>query len=344
MTKKRIEYIDYIKCFAIFLVVWGHAIQNISNDESFWTNPIHIFICSFHMPIFMLLSGFFFKNDNSSTFIPTILRKSRQLLLPTLSWSIILLIINIINNENEINSIISLFKTLLYYFFTKYWFLRSIFLCFLIAYISIRIFRNEIIAFFISFLIVLLLPDNFRLALDKYMYPFFWIGYFMNKYLDLILLKEKIILIISITLFILLLSTWKTEYYIYKSGMSFYKIDGCRLYFENSVSILLRTINRYIIGIAGSITFFIILKKTFNPRFEFISKIGQKTLGIYIIHLLFQGLIIKLSLGNNMPMIFVSCIISPAVALIEILLILPIINVIQKNQVLNLLLFGVKTN
>ncbi|MDD8037541.1 MAG: acyltransferase family protein, partial [Thomasclavelia ramosa] len=61
----RIEYIDFIKGFTIFLVVWGHAIQNISQNGSFWNNPMHIFICSFHMPIFMLLSGFFFKNEIS---------------------------------------------------------------------------------------------------------------------------------------------------------------------------------------------------------------------------------------------------------------------------------------
>lgn len=46
----RITYIDLIKGFAIFLVVWGH-IDTIQ--------PIKSVIYSFHMPLFFILSGFF---------------------------------------------------------------------------------------------------------------------------------------------------------------------------------------------------------------------------------------------------------------------------------------------
>ena len=61
---KRIEYIDFIKGICIFIVVWGHSIQNMGDGNDFWTNPVHEFICSFHMPIFMLVSGFFFSKSN----------------------------------------------------------------------------------------------------------------------------------------------------------------------------------------------------------------------------------------------------------------------------------------
>lgn len=41
---KRIEYIDFIKGICIFIVVWGHSIQNMGDGNDFWTNPVHEFL------------------------------------------------------------------------------------------------------------------------------------------------------------------------------------------------------------------------------------------------------------------------------------------------------------
>jgi len=48
---KRLEYIDFIKGFGIFLVVLGHA-----------TLPRSPYIYSFHVPLFFFISGHFFKD------------------------------------------------------------------------------------------------------------------------------------------------------------------------------------------------------------------------------------------------------------------------------------------
>lgn len=51
LTMKRIDYIDRMKGFAIFLVVMGHlSFSGISTVMSPW-------ISSFHMSLFMFLSG-----------------------------------------------------------------------------------------------------------------------------------------------------------------------------------------------------------------------------------------------------------------------------------------------
>ena len=57
---KRIDWIDFLKAFAIFLVVWGHIIQ--SNFPNL--NTINGFILAFHMPLFAILSGLFFNADS----------------------------------------------------------------------------------------------------------------------------------------------------------------------------------------------------------------------------------------------------------------------------------------
>ena len=46
---KRLNYLDFVKGFAILLVVLGH-IYDISN-------PIKIWLYSFHMPLFFIISG-----------------------------------------------------------------------------------------------------------------------------------------------------------------------------------------------------------------------------------------------------------------------------------------------
>ena len=50
----RIQYIDRLKGLAILLVVIGHLMAFCTGGEY---NPIYEIICSFHMPLFMFLSG-----------------------------------------------------------------------------------------------------------------------------------------------------------------------------------------------------------------------------------------------------------------------------------------------
>lgn len=50
----RIDYIDILRGFAIFLVTLGHIIEKSGYKES----PLFTFIYSFHMPLFFCISGF----------------------------------------------------------------------------------------------------------------------------------------------------------------------------------------------------------------------------------------------------------------------------------------------
>ena len=93
IKNKRIEYIDFIKGICIFIVVWGHTIQNMGDGDEFWLNPVHQFICSFHMPIFMLVSGFFFSNSIGKPLTSNIIRRFKQLIIPCFGWSLVLVAI-----------------------------------------------------------------------------------------------------------------------------------------------------------------------------------------------------------------------------------------------------------
>ncbi len=91
MVRSRLEWMDVLKLYAIFLVLWGHSIQYFLSSE-YYDEPVFRFIYSFHMPLFMTISGFFGAKLTTRKFTDVLIRKSRQLLLPVFSFSLIMCI------------------------------------------------------------------------------------------------------------------------------------------------------------------------------------------------------------------------------------------------------------
>lgn len=93
---KRLNYIDSLKGFAIFLVVMGHVIawQFADHEQTIHGGLPQValwwhFIYAFHMPLFMFLSGFLFPRifvcaKDISVFL---LRKVQTLILPLITFS-----------------------------------------------------------------------------------------------------------------------------------------------------------------------------------------------------------------------------------------------------------------
>ena len=79
----RIDYIDQLKGFAIILVVMGHIAEKSMNIT---TTPFNEFYGSFHMPLFMFLSGIFayknFKDWNVCEIMNFLKNKVTRILFP----------------------------------------------------------------------------------------------------------------------------------------------------------------------------------------------------------------------------------------------------------------------
>lgn len=87
---KRILYIDSLRGFGILLVVLGHILPNLFTDIEPYPNT-NIWINSFHMPLFFVISGYFIYNQKDYTInytITQIYKKTIQLLLPYLTMSL----------------------------------------------------------------------------------------------------------------------------------------------------------------------------------------------------------------------------------------------------------------
>lgn len=87
--------IDYLKALAILLVVVGHCVQTGSGTDFFvkglyYDNIVYKLIYSFHMPLFMLISGYLFSvSAGRAEFKAVLVKKLRTLLLPLLAWTLV---------------------------------------------------------------------------------------------------------------------------------------------------------------------------------------------------------------------------------------------------------------
>lgn len=101
---KRIEYIDGLRGFAIFLMVVGHVIPNLYLNKQIILPNLQTWIYAFHMPLFFTISGYFIYRDSKITAkeaMNQIYKKFLQLLLPAFVMS---LLYSIIWNTNFSNN------------------------------------------------------------------------------------------------------------------------------------------------------------------------------------------------------------------------------------------------
>lgn len=90
-NKERLDYFDIAKGIAIILVVLGHIIPP--------TNSISIWLYSFHIPLFFIIAGSLinYKKETENNIKRIIKKKTRSLLIPYVSFSIIYILYSFFN-------------------------------------------------------------------------------------------------------------------------------------------------------------------------------------------------------------------------------------------------------
>ena len=96
-AKKRVMFVDVAKGITIFLVIVGHVVE---------PGIVRNIIFSFHMPLFLITSGFFHKDR---TFKEELKNVFLRLLLPTL---VVLFVVNVISGLNTMDLPASLLHAL----------------------------------------------------------------------------------------------------------------------------------------------------------------------------------------------------------------------------------------
>lgn len=88
IVNKRIDYLDYLKGIGIFLVVVGHT------GNSFWG-----WIYSFHMGLFMWISGYLLASRQVVSLKKFVLKKIKTILLPFVGFWSVSVIIQMYNSQ-----------------------------------------------------------------------------------------------------------------------------------------------------------------------------------------------------------------------------------------------------
>jgi len=97
-SKKRIVYLDMAKGIGIVLMIAGHLIGSLQSiDNKAYFSPAYQFIASFHMPLFFLISGILLwvTKEEEKELSRIVRRKSKTLLLPYGTFSLIYFVINV---------------------------------------------------------------------------------------------------------------------------------------------------------------------------------------------------------------------------------------------------------
>lgn len=163
--KNEMIWLSVLQGFAIFLVVLGHVIHGNAIFE--WQNSLNRIIYSFHMPLFMCISGYLFHKtqiQKNKPFTSMLKNKAIRLLIPYFVLIFFCLVLKVIfaeymrrKSEFSINQLLdafvwfsnnplsemwfinALFGLMLlypvYFFFNKNkWFTFLLFICFLILH------------------------------------------------------------------------------------------------------------------------------------------------------------------------------------------------------------------
>ncbi len=217
----RIAMIDFVRGIAILLVLWGHAIQySYAGSRDFFDNDVYKAIYSFHMPLFMLLSGYvFYLAANKRSLKELIVRRVKALMQPIILCGVIYYYLSL-----DIKKIVN---GNIYVFFSgswlsslgDYWFLWSVLCSSLVVGMVYKSFdkrSDRCIFLLFGVVFVAMFPNAVN---NVYMYPYFIIGFGYAKYKDSLGCLSRIKYLFFI-LFALLLCFYRKEHLIYISGMS----------------------------------------------------------------------------------------------------------------------------
>ena len=290
MEKKRLVWADSLKGWLIILVVLGHAIQNtlgVECDNDHLWNIIY----SFHMPAFMAISGFLAYRPNAQwggqNLISLLYRRFRQLIIPFVIWTLLLLLIG---GKFSLENI----GIYLLYPDKGLWFLWVLF--FITVFFnfgnwlseSIHSKQEYVIAVFCLLFAGSMVAYEIRVLGFQFLAYYFIIyslGYFLNKYFDKVISKNTFVILLLVVCWGILAWFWKMHEL--PLWLQFIPLPASLM--QYAYRFITAALAIYVL-LAASPSF---LNSTNKWNAPFIN-LGGISLGIYTVHYIFIGRIVSL--------------------------------------------------
>lgn len=226
---QRILYWDVIKCFAIFTVVWGHCIEFLQPDTSKgWSDPVAARIMSFHMPLFMTVSGYFARSVFKACVWETIAKKGRQLLLPSVSLYFLIGMCLIFLRHKEFWQGLT---SLLGYCIVSFWFLKALFIYYVLTCAGIHLWRRNAVYVVVPIILGVFLPVEWLdYAHSISMYPYFVIGLLLYRHETWFFSHQKAIFVITTLIYLFLTNLYPTQEYDMYTHLFAWDMTTLKLY------------------------------------------------------------------------------------------------------------------
>jgi fucose 4-O-acetylase-like acetyltransferase len=278
---------DSLKGGAILLVVVGHVIQVIHGSTvKCLENELYIAIYSFHMPIFVLVSGYFAsKSLECRNFQAFCWRRAQRLLVPFFTWAVILYFQHKLHDGEYLKALMSplaAYKSIIAPIHGL-WFLWALFWVSVIAAAFSISRRNTIVVG------LLVCGVSFAIGNDQYfglrfilwLLPFFVLGYWVKRLrLSIKPWKIPVAIILFGSAWVMLLPYYSNRHFIYTTGM----IDrGVGIDFVGLAY-------RYVLAFLGCGTFWGVMgivDRYGGVLGRFFVYLGGRSIQIYAIHFFF---------------------------------------------------------
>lgn len=283
----RNQLLDATKGVAIILVILGHAVQQCSGLDNHTALNLWIerFILSFHMPLFMLVSGYLFYFSLRRHSEKDILRnRFKMFVIPIVTMSLF----HHITPRLVHFDLGNFFMEFPYSLFNSLWFFWAMLIVTLFMCLVHRWLNDSIWGYVAVVSVTLLLPDAYPLRAYVHLLPVFALAYLFAKYKNNSsggeshsLVSVIVILTVVASMFFLLLPYFRYDNMIYFSR---YSLLG-------SIDILTdikRDVFRFGIGVLGSLMILLSLHLVISMQLisrkvlAGLTHVGSMTFGIYI--------------------------------------------------------------
>ena len=221
---------------------------------------------------------------------------------------------------------------------TSYWFLKAVFICYVIAWIGFNSKLWSPIWVIFSVLLIQLFP-HFNMPL---MYPCFLIGMLLKKLID----KESFskFRYLFLLVYIICICFWTKEY----AGDYEQNLEAYSPFSIEFIKLLAFRGYKFVIGVSATFFLISIIRKYlwgFNSEQSRISTLitqcGYYSMGVYLVQaLLLEYTLKKLISFDTMNSWLFSIVVAPLFAVVLLLIIVEFIKLVNSNRWLSLLLFG----
>lgn len=297
--RKRDVWPDVLKGFGVVLVVLGHCIQACYSGPAFFDDKLYQFIYSFHMPLFMVVSGYYAWNSIRRAQSPQerrsmIRKKCLYLILPNVVWTLLEYLNLLVTGGFVYRGAVAFLGGLVIGIMTKFWFLWAVLYSFLLVCLMHYKCKDSVWLYILVFLGMFFTPDGLGLMACKYVLPYYLVGFYFNKNKDFLSTKigvmgkeagrKRIALVVSGLFFFALVSFFNADSFVYLTG---YKLIG-----KNYGAQLWIDFYRFLVGLCGIIFWSIFwsgavnwlnLRSPWKYGIRLLAYVGSRGMGIYIV-------------------------------------------------------------